>query len=179
MAGRESIVITAYGHEKTIDKIAVSLFDEPDTAYGYYNRDNESNAKMYCNTINNLELKGDSWVFAKIIPANTQLTLDTFIPGKFDIILELDDRSLQKVLREIDSRELAMALKGENEAMHEKVFRNMSKRAAQMFKEDMEYMGPVRKQDVKEAQEKILTIIHHLEDTGEIVISYYPGETIE
>ena len=178
MARGKSVVITAYGHEKSINKIAVSLFDEPDTAYGYYNRDNESNAKMYCDTINNLELKGDTWVFAKIIPANTQFTLDTFIPGKFNLILELDDRSLQKVLREVDAQELAIAIKHENEAIQEKVFRNMSKRASTMLKEDMEFVGPMRTQDTRKAQEKIVSIIHHLEEVGEIVINY-PGGTIE
>jgi hypothetical protein len=177
MAKGKSIVITAYGHEKTIDKISVSLFDESDTGYGYYNQDNILNAQKYCTTINGLELKGDSWVFAKVVSENTQFALDTFIPVNFDLILKLDDRSMEKVMREVDSQELAMALKGESEAIHEKVFRNMSKRAAQMLKEDMEYMGPIRIQDVKEAQKIIIMIIHHLEDVGEIVISY-PGETM-
>ena len=168
MAKGKSIVITAYGHEKTIDKISVSLFDESDTGYGYYS-DNELNAKKYCSTINSLELKGDSWVFAKVVSENTQFLLDTFIPVNFDLILKLDDRSIQKVMREVDSQELAKALKGENEAIQEKVFRNMSKRTYSMLKEDIELMGPAQTQAIREAQERILSIIHHLEETGEIV----------
>ena len=166
----KSIAITAYGHEKTLDKIAVSLFDE----LGNYG---DENAKKYCDTINSLELKGDSWVIAKVVPENNQFTLDTFLPITFDLILQLDDRSLQKVLRDVEAQDLARALKGENEAIQEKVFRNMSMRASSMLKEDMEFMGPMRLIDVVEAQRRILSIIHYLESTGEIVINR-PGETM-
>ena len=170
MARGKSIVITAYGHEKTLDKIAVSLFDDSG------NHDDE-NAKTYCDTINNLELKGESWVIAKIVSENNQFTLDNFLPITFDLILQLDDRSLEKVLREVDARDLAVAIKHGSMAIQEKVFRNMSMRASSMLKEDMEFMGPMRTQDIRAAQERILSIIHHLEYTGEIVINH-PGETI-
>ena len=89
----------------------------------------------------------------------------------FEDIVMLDDRSIQKVMREVDSQELAMALKSVDTEVQDKIFRNMSKRAAGMLKEDMEYMGPVRLKDVEEAQQKIVSIIRHLEDTGEIVIA--------
>ena len=173
MANGKSVVVTAYGHEKTVDRIAVSLFDKSDTER--YGDNNDSNAATYCHNINGLELKGDSWVFAKIIPENSQFTLDSFLPMKFDIILKLSDLDYQKVQREIDSQVLAKAMKGESEAIQEKVFSNMSKRAAQMLKEDMEYMGPIPVKDAMDAQEKILMVIHHLEDTGEIVTNYSGG----
>ena len=83
----------------------------------------------------------------------------------------LDDRSIQKVLREVDGQELAKALKSVDAEVQDKIYRNMSKRAASMLKEDMEYMGPVRLKDVEEAQQKIVSIIRHLEDAGEIVIA--------
>jgi len=89
----------------------------------------------------------------------------------FEDILMLDDRSIQKVMREVDSQELATALLSVDQEVQGKIFRNMSKRAASMLKEDMEYMGPVRLKDVEEAQQKIVSIIRHLEDTGEIVIA--------
>jgi len=89
----------------------------------------------------------------------------------FEDIVMLDDRSIQKVMREVDSQELAKALKSVDTEVQDKIFRNMSKRAAGMLKEDMEYMGPVRLKDVEEAQQKIVSIIRHLEDTGEIVIA--------
>jgi len=74
-------------------------------------------------------------------------------------------------MREVDSQELAKALKSVDTEVQDKIFKNMSKRAATMLKEDMEYMGPVRLKDVEEAQQKIVSIIRHLEDTGEIVIA--------
>jgi flagellar motor switch protein FliG len=89
----------------------------------------------------------------------------------FEDIVMLDDRAIQKVMREVDSQELAKALKSVDSQVQDKIFKNMSKRAASMLKEDMEYMGPVRLKDVEEAQQKIVSIIRHLEDTGEIVVA--------
>ncbi|MDR0639597.1 MAG: flagellar motor switch protein FliG [Spirochaetaceae bacterium] len=89
----------------------------------------------------------------------------------FEDIVMLDDRSIQKVMREVDQQELSKALKSVDQEVQDKVFRNMSKRAAQMLKEDMEFMGPVRLKDVEEAQQKIVAIIRHLEDIGEIVVA--------
>jgi flagellar motor switch protein FliG len=89
----------------------------------------------------------------------------------FEDIVMLDDRAIQKVMREVDSQELAKALKSVDAEVQDKIFRNMSKRAAGMLKEDMEFMGPIRLKDVEEAQQKIVSIIRHLEDTGEIVVA--------
>lgn len=89
----------------------------------------------------------------------------------FEDIVMLDDRAIQKVLREVDNQELAKALKSVDTEVQDKIFRNMSKRAAAMLKEDMEFMGPVRLKDVEEAQQKIVSTIRRLEDSGEIVIA--------
>ncbi|MDR0551579.1 MAG: flagellar motor switch protein FliG [Spirochaetaceae bacterium] len=89
----------------------------------------------------------------------------------FEDIVMLDDRSIQKVLREVDTAELSKALKSVDTEVQEKIFRNMSKRAAAMLKDDMEFMGPVRLKDVEESQQKIVAIIRHLEDQGEIVVA--------
>jgi flagellar motor switch protein FliG len=89
----------------------------------------------------------------------------------FEDIVMLDNRSIQKVIREVDTQDLTRALKGVDTEVQEKVFQNVSKRAAQALKEDMEYMGPVRIKDVEEAQQKIVAVIRHLEDTGEIIIA--------
>ena len=88
----------------------------------------------------------------------------------FENLTELDDRSIQKFLREIDTQELAKALHGADEEIQNKIFSNMSKRAAAMLKEDMEFMGPVRMVDVIEARKNIIDIILRLEANGEIVI---------
>jgi len=89
----------------------------------------------------------------------------------FEDILGLDDRSLQRVLRDVDMKDVALALKGASEALREKFFKNLSKRAVEMLKEDMEYMGPVRVRDVEDAQQKIVNVIRALEEAGEIVIA--------
>jgi flagellar motor switch protein FliG len=75
------------------------------------------------------------------------------------------------VLREVDSQELAKALKGVDSEVQEKIFRNMSKRAASLLSEDMDFMGPIRLRDVEESQQKIVNIIRKLEDAGEIVVA--------
>ena len=89
----------------------------------------------------------------------------------FEDIVMLNDRDIQKVMREVDTQELAKALKSVDSEVQDKIFKNMSKRAANILKEDMEYMGPVRLKDVEEAQQKIVSIIRHLEDTGEIIVA--------
>jgi flagellar motor switch protein FliG len=89
----------------------------------------------------------------------------------FEDIVLLDDRAIQKVLREVDTTELAKALKAVDSEVQDKIFRNMSKRAATLLKEDMEYMGPVRLKDVEESQQKIVSIIRKLEEQGEIVVA--------
>ena len=96
----------------------------------------------------------------------------------FEDILSLDDRSVQRVLREVDNNELAIALKGSNEEVQNLIFSNLSKRLASMIKEDMEFMGPVRMKDVEEAQQKIVNIIRKLEDSAEIIISRGGGDEI-
>lgn len=89
----------------------------------------------------------------------------------FEDIITLDDVSIQRVLREVDAKELSLALKGCSEDVAECIYRNQSKRAAASLKEDMEFLGPVRLMDVEKAQQKIVAIIRKLDDTGEIIIS--------
>ena len=96
----------------------------------------------------------------------------------FEDILLLDDRSIQRVLRDVDNNDLAIALKGANEQVQAAIFNNLSKRLSAMIREDMEYMGPVRMKDVEEAQQKIVNIIRKLEDSAEIVISRGGGDEI-
>lgn len=89
----------------------------------------------------------------------------------FEDIIRLDDRSLQRVLREVELKELGLALKGATEELRNKFFKNMSKRAAEMLKEDMDFMGPVRVKDVEESQQKVVNVVRSLEEAGEIVVA--------
>ncbi|MCL6563171.1 MAG: flagellar motor switch protein FliG [Firmicutes bacterium] len=89
----------------------------------------------------------------------------------FENIVQLDDRSIQKVLRRVDNKTLATALKGTAEEVSQKVFRNLSQKAAELLRDDMAVMGPVRIRDVEQAQREIIHVIRQLEEQGEIVIS--------
>jgi flagellar motor switch protein FliG len=94
----------------------------------------------------------------------------------FEDITLLDDRSIQQVLKEVDSKELSMALKGVGDNVQQRIYKNMSERASAMLKEDMEYMGPVRLRNVEEAQQRIVNVIRKLEEAGEIIIARGGGE---
>ena len=96
----------------------------------------------------------------------------------FEDILSLDDRAIQRVLRDIENNDIAVALKNANDEVQNVIFRNLSKRLAAMIKEDMDFMGPVRLKDVEEAQQKIVNNIRKLEDAGEIVIARGGGDEI-
>ncbi len=96
----------------------------------------------------------------------------------FEDITLLDDRSLQMVLREVENKDLSLALKGVPNEVANKIFKNMSKRAADMLREEIEFMGPVRIRDVEEAQQKIVNIIRKLEDSGEIIVSRGKGDEV-
>ncbi len=96
----------------------------------------------------------------------------------FEDIINLDSVSIQRFIREIENNELAVALKGSTEEVREVIFANMSKRMAEMLREDMEFMGPVRLRDVEEAQQKIVNVIRKLEEAGEIIISRGGGDEI-
>ncbi|MFO1319741.1 MAG: flagellar motor switch protein FliG [Burkholderiales bacterium] len=94
----------------------------------------------------------------------------------FENLLELDDRSIQLLMREVQSETLVVALKGTSEEMKEKIFKNMSSRAAEMLREDLEAKGPVRLSEVESEQKEILKIVRRLADEGQIVIGSKGGD---
>ena len=89
----------------------------------------------------------------------------------FEDIVLLDDRAIQRVLREVDNQELAKALKSVDAEVQEKIMKNMSRRASSLLREDMDFMGPIRLKDVEDCQQKIVNIIRKLEDAGEIIVA--------
>nr|WP_202111698.1 flagellar motor switch protein FliG [Saccharibacillus sp. WB 17] len=96
----------------------------------------------------------------------------------FEDIVNIDDRSIQRIIRDVENADLQLALKVASEEVREVVFKNMSKRMADTFREEMEFMGPVRLRDVEEAQTRIVTIIRKLEEAGEIIIARGGGDDI-
>lgn len=94
----------------------------------------------------------------------------------FEDILLVNDKGIQAVLKEVDNDELALSLKTASDELKEKMFRNMSERAASLIKEDMDYMGPVRVSDVEASQQRIVDVVRRLEEAGEIIIAGRGGE---
>ncbi|MEZ6232843.1 MAG: flagellar motor switch protein FliG [Phycisphaerales bacterium] len=94
----------------------------------------------------------------------------------FEDIIHVNDKGIQSVLKEVENDELSLALKTASEPLKEKIFRNMSERAAALIKEDMQYMGPVRVSDVEQAQQRIVDIVRRLEESGDLVIEGRGGE---
>jgi len=94
----------------------------------------------------------------------------------FEDILRVNDKGIQAVLKEVDNQELALALRTASEDLKQKIFKNMSERAAQLIREEMEFMGPVRLSDVEAAQQKIVDVVRRLEDAGEVIVAGKGGE---
>jgi Mg/Co/Ni transporter MgtE len=161
----KAIILTLFGTGKNIKDFTVTLLDKD----GYEYRQNT--AQDYCNNINELELTDDNWNYATIIRENQKIRFEK--PERytdFGILSSLDDRTIQKVLREIDCMELANALTSANKDILSAVLRNMSKREAKMIIESMEYNTSIPKGAIKEAQRKIVELIRHMEKTGEITV---------
>jgi flagellar motor switch protein FliG len=153
-----------YGKDNSIEDISISLFDKPESYYS----ESQNNAKEYCKNINDLELTNNQWIHASIIGENEKVFLK--IPPKFDVLLKIDDLGVQKLLRDISTSDLAKALKGADEEIIEKVFKNMTKRSVVMLKENMEGLGQVSIDDIRTSRNKIIDALKHLESTGEIVV---------
>jgi hypothetical protein len=149
------ILVTKYGHEDKVDTISVD-----------YNTDHAACIR-YCENINKLEL-ADGWIHAEIASINKKMKMEK--PYKFDFnnIKNYDDKSIQKILREVDQQQLATAIKTSPQEVKDKVFKNMSKRAVSMLQEDMEYMGVPNAVEINETRYDIVRIIQALIDTKEI-----------
>jgi flagellar motor switch protein FliG len=118
-------------------------------------------------------------ILNEIEEANTELAAQ--IKQKmfvFEDLVLVDDRGFQKLLRRVETKELAVALKAASEEVKQKVYKNMSERAAEMLKEEMETLGPVRMKEVSDAQQTITAIIQEMEAKGELIIAGRRGEQI-
>jgi flagellar motor switch protein FliG len=128
-------------------------------------------AKAAANIINLLEPSQESVIMEQITKSDQQLGAKIqdliFV---FDNLLELDDRSMQELMRQVPSDRLLLALKGADDALKEKIFKNMSQRASEMLKDDLEAKGPVRISEVEGAQREILQIARKLADSGAIAL---------
>ena len=129
-------------------------------------------AKAAANIINNLEPSQESVIMDQIV--QTDEALGSRIQDLifvFDNLLDIDDRSMQELLRQVSSDKLLLAMKGCEDAMKEKIFKNMSQRAAEMLKDDLESKGPVRISEVEGAQKDILQTARKLAESGAIALA--------
>jgi flagellar motor switch protein FliG len=94
----------------------------------------------------------------------------------FEDIIHVDDRGVQRILKEIDQRDLCLALKAAGSEVGNKIFKNMSERAGALLKEEISYLGPVRLRDVEESQRRIVDVVRRLEETGDIIVQGRGGQ---
>jgi hypothetical protein len=163
--GEKTIVLTMYGREKTVESISISLIDNSDR----YSSESKRAAFSYCKNINELELKGDHWIYAKAIGENEKVLIKK--PPFFAIINELADWAIEKFARDVNEADIAKALMGADDKTKEKVFKNMTKRAAGMLQERMEGLHDISKDEVKLAQNKIVDFVHKLYSNGYLVFA--------
>lgn len=157
--------------ERILEKNLSSLVTEDFTAAG--------GVQAIVNILNTVDRGTEKYIMETLEIEDTDLAEEIrkrmFV---FEDILTLDNRSIQRFLRDVENNQLAIALKGATEEVQKVIYSNMSKRLAEMIREDIEFMGPVRLKDVEEAQQKIVNVIRKLEDAGEIVISRGGGDEI-
>jgi len=150
--------------ERVLERKISSVFTQDFAAAG--------GVRAVAEILNRLDRSTEKTVMEKLEEDNPELADDIKrLMFVFDDVMLLDDRSIQLVMRDVDQKDIVLALKGATDQVKGKILKNMSARARQMVLEDMEVMGPVRLKTTEEAQQKIVNVIRRLEETGEIVVA--------
>jgi len=150
--------------ERVLERKIASVFSQGFTFAG--------GVKDVAEILNRVERTTEKTIMAEMEEHDPELADEiSRLMFTFDDLIYVDDGGIQKALREIETRDLALALKAASENVVEKVYRNMSERAREMIKEEIEFMGPTRLKNVEEAQQKIVAVIRRLEEAGELVIT--------
>jgi flagellar motor switch protein FliG len=133
--------------------------------------------KTIADILNLVETSAEKNILSALEAEDAELTAEIknmmFV---FEDIVLLDDRGIQRILREVETKDLSIALKASNDEVKHKIFSNVSERVSVMIKEEMEYMGPMRLSDVEAAQQRIVEVIRRLEEQGQIVVSGRGGK---
>jgi flagellar motor switch protein FliG len=149
--------------EKVVDELAGTSLNQSTTKIG--------GTKSIANILNKMNVKLTKEILEQFEMWDPDVTQDVkrqmFL---FDDIINIADRDIQKILKEVDRKDLALSLKIADEKLKDKIFKNMSERAADLLKEELQYMGMVRLKEVEAAQNKIIDIIKNLEESGEIAL---------
>lgn len=155
--------------EKVVEVIAASEIGEDLRSLG--------GTKSVATLLNNCESEAAKGILEHIEQKNSTLAAEIKrLMFVFDDIIKIDDRGIQRILREVDKKDLAMSLKVAEEPLKEKIYANMSERARDLLKEELQYMGPVRIREVEAAQARIIDVVKQLEEQGEIVVSGRGGK---
>lgn len=150
--------------DQVLEKRMASLFTQEVALVG--------GVKAVAEILNRVERAAEKQIFESLERTNPQLAEEIRrLMFTFDDIVRLDDRSIQRVLKEVEQKDLAMALKAAGQPVLEKIFQNLSERAQTMLKQEIEYLGPVRLKDVEDAQVRIVEAIRTLEEEGEVFIA--------
>lgn len=149
--------------ERVLERKMASIFSQGFTFAG--------GIKEVAEILNRIERNTEKSIMADLEERDPELADEIArLMFTFDDVVYVDDSGIQRALREIETKDLALALKTANEEVKEKIFKNMSTRARDMIKEEIDFMGPVRLKNVEEAQQKIVSVIRRLEESGEVVI---------
>ena len=150
--------------ERVLERRISSIFTQEFTAAG--------GVRALAEVLNRADRSTEKAIMEKLEESNPELAEEVKrLMFVFDDLINLDNRTIQQVLREVDAKDLALALKGAKEEVKEHLLKNMSSRAKAMILEDMEVMGPVRLKHAEEAQQKIVNVVRQLEEMGEIVVA--------
>jgi len=170
----------------TLDKVGAGMLDEIGKIFADVLRENEDSmshvkggAGLMADILNQIDAMSGEVILDEIEEFDPELAAQ--IKQRmftFEDLILVDNKGLQKVLRKVESKELAISLKAASDEVKQKIFSNMSERAAQMVTEEIEMLGAVRMKDVEDAQHAITRIIQEMEDQGEVVISGRKGEQI-
>jgi flagellar motor switch protein FliG len=150
--------------EKVLERNIASVFTQEMSAAG--------GVRSVAEMLNRVDRSTEKAIMEKLEETNPDLADEIKrLMFVFDDILLIDDRSIQQILREVDQKDLILALKGASEEVKAKILKNMSTRARALILEEMEVMGPTRLKNTEEAQQKIVNTIRQLEEMGEIVVA--------
>jgi flagellar motor switch protein FliG len=150
--------------ERVLERKMASIFSQGFTFAG--------GVKEVAEILNRIERNAEKSIMSDLEERDPELADEIArLMFTFEDIVYVDDAGIQRALREIESKELALALKSANDDVKQKIFKNMSERAREMIQEEIEFMGPVRLRNVEEAQQKIVGVVRRLEDAGELVVS--------
>jgi flagellar motor switch protein FliG len=150
--------------ERVLERRISSIFTQEFTAAG--------GVRSLAEVLNRADRSTEKAIMERLEEVNPELAEEVKrLMFVFDDLVALDNRTIQQILREVDAKDLALALKGAKEEVKEHILKNMSSRAKAMIQEDMDVMGPVRLKHAEEAQQKIINVVRQLEEMGEIVVA--------